>query len=353
MANKPYSEDEQITDVEFIGAGDGEYEDDERTREFKERMREASKGATLNVLRVLTSGKHPHEHIEEIPIERYDWPELLEYLRKEWGAGEYRIQLRDGGSIRKWASVVIAKPLNNNNLPSAPKGHDGDLTRALLERMDNLQAQLLQKNSGSEMEFLEKMKIYRDLFSQPQTDTSSGLKQMAEMLGFFDKLGIGFEKDTGPRGLEAFAPVIGNLIDAAKQQPQTVPQQAGHNLATNPAPRKEPQQNADENYLFKVELNKLVVAASKNGDPGIYAQVIEHQIKPEIISAFFIDEKGRQELYSICPDLKNYPQWIATLIEHLKHLLGLPSTVSHEYENNAEDLTEKDGDDKKSPHDAA
>ena len=200
-------------------------ERDKKVDDFADAMRELSDNGEVIVKRQTGNGKEPMEHVAVFEPDEYSYSQLVEHLRREYGGGLYRIYLRSGGKNRGNSLIRIAETLNKgvDTRPSIG-GEVGSILHTVLERMDRMQQNQPQQ---TEKDFLEKMVIYKQLFSDSKS-SSNPMAQVKETLELMNLLKEGntieHDSESGfSKLIESLAPVAAAVMTQPKAAPQNYP----------------------------------------------------------------------------------------------------------------------------------
>lgn len=290
-------------------------------------------------------GKASMTFLDAFPPDKFTLSQLQVYLKDKYGGGDYRIHVRAGGHVRANRLISIEAPKDDkrSNISEA-----GDILSSVLGEMRRQNERMLElmhsRNNDDDQEekVLSKMMKYKALFgSETSHQSSGGLGQIKETLELFAMLGInlggGAEKETGFMDiLEKSLPVV---LSGMSQQSRQLPQPQQTQYKQNPI---QPEDDIMlKEIMIKNGLNQLLVAAQKNSDPGMYAQLVLDQFGEQRVLEFFSNPEQIDKIIKTNPKLAEHIEWFELLIEHLKALMGQESKVSDQYD----DLTGDDDND--------
>lgn len=259
----------------------------------------------------------------------------LDGLRDTYGAGTYRVHVREGNKIRANSEILIGAPIKRqeNNVPD----------------MNNILNQVKSENQNMMMQFMQmQMGMMEKFFTATNSRQGSSLGELAEVIAilkpeqkavesnvdlFFK--GIEFYKEMAGEKTSDENPIMGVLaslaptvLAALNTQPRA-PQQV---VPVKPAiishvekPNQETQQVTEEEKMTLIEraavknyLSMLCAKAKTDSSVELYAEFIVDNIPPERIVAIFGVENPIEELSKIQPDCANYKEWFEKLIEEIK-----------------------------------
>lgn len=327
-------DDGDVTVVEFFTENLGT-DAESRAADMSDALR-SGRDPYVTVHRITGSGNAPEEYVTRLPADKFDFGQLQEFIAKNYGGGDYRVRLYSSNKLVKSGNrmISIAHPVEK------PANQDQGLLSVLIQKMDRqneiLMAALTKKvevqpqqfNRESYLDELLKMKA---LFGG---GGGGGIESIKEALGFVKELGlnIGQEKEEAGFGelLAQFAPLVTQAAD--QPVPQVQPKMRGYQEnPINSNPQRSQQMNMQQMQL-RFGLGQLLAAARKNADPGHWAITVLDMLDGETVKQFVSEGDPVKKMIELCPDVEAHKQWFRLLAEHLKALLGLPSTVSDEYD---------------------
>ncbi len=277
-------------------------------------------------------------HVERIAADKYDVGQLLDYLASNYGGGDYRVRVYANGKLTANKLMSIASKLKKENEHTLNAPNTGSEVAQSLQAFMHAMAQqnqqmieLMQNNKPDEMEMLNKMMMYKQLFASENSGASNGISQLKESIEVMGSLGIQIggpteEKDSGFTDLiEKLAPVMGA---AMQQQPH--PQRP-----QRPQPNPN-QQKSDNpmfgNMMFKGGINLLIGAAKKNAHTMTYAEMIFDHLDEDKIREFITAPDAALKLQKFAPETAKHAAWFDDLAEHVKAQLGMKSKYSDLYQ---------------------
>jgi hypothetical protein len=294
--------------------------------------------AFINVSRQSDGGRSPMEFVGRFPADKFDFGQLQIHLQDNYGGGDYRCMLYVKGKVKANKLLTIASPKMRNE-----SGDTSLLLNRMMDRMEKMQNQIVtimqDKTTGgnSRMEFMQELMMMKQIFSNDQKQTGSGLGQIAETVEVLKTLGVsigGGESESGGFSglLSLAAPLLQKAMEAPA--PQTQPQLTApprQQLRPNPIQPIQPQKLPPEierkremNLMIRLGINQLVAAAKREGDHHEYAVMVLDNIPEETAIGFFKDPSGMAKLIEIQPEVSNHLIWFETVGEHVKAILGLP-----------------------------
>lgn len=348
-------------DAEFEEMHDAYADEKSAYESFANDLDGEDKMATLRVSKIpdVTGGVHPTNaktiHCFACPIDRYNFDELIEYIREYYGGGIYRlIGVQKGQRGHKFNRLVqIAEPLkkkDNNDSHSAHPQFD-TIARTLLEmqeRTEQFMGRLMQGSSNVQQSpnvdpwnGLEKMvailATLNGVIPKPGAQGGDVLSEL-ERLAKFKELGqtfFGSESDSASeKGFYDLATEglrqIGPLIQTAAQRgafalpnPNAQPAPGGPQIsAPQPAPdvsvQPEPalQQSSNGNAAMKQQVDILVINAEKGIDAEQMAETILN-LTPEgqlaALRDFVSQDDCVARMAAMNPAVMTHESWFSAL----------------------------------------
>lgn len=283
--------------------------------------------AFINVSRQLSGGNSPMEFVGRYPADKYDFGQLQAHLQREYGGGDYRLMLYAKGKLRANKLITIATKIASATGPQTSTG--GEVSQILATIMTTMRDQnermisLMASQKTDEMEMLNKIQLYRSIFSDGNSGGGNALSQISETVALLGSLGIEVGAGQKEEGnaftalIEKAAPLF---VSAAQQQPQYKP---------NPSPRGEKPMFG--NMTLKMGISQLLKAAAKNGDASLYAEMVLDQLSPETVKNFITSPDALDKMRQLDARVGEYLPWFTDLAEHIKAMLGMPSKYAHLY----------------------
>jgi hypothetical protein len=308
---------------------------EQKLEEILSGLNTATENAYIALYRQNGSGKESLTFLHKFPADKFEGVEdILEFLAKKHGGGDYRIHVRIAGRLAANNLVSVESPKQDDN--ELPRGVDPAINALLaqMEKQNQMIAALYQQmaeqakapsQSQSRKEMLEEMLMYKQLFGGQQS--SGGLGQVMETIGFLKEVGVNVggiaeEKEEG------FSDILKNalplLTTAMQQQPQPRPVQP----TVNPTMQ---QQNALK-LQIKMAVDTAVRMAGKGMDPQTFAEMVDAQLGENSIK-LVSDPNIHAILLAYNPNVAAHRPWFDDVIEHIKAMNGLPSRFSSEYDD--------------------
>ena len=185
----------------------------------------------------------------------------------------------------------------------------------------------------SEMEMLNKMAMYKQLFSDGGQQ-SNPMKQMKELFELQTLMG-------GQMGLPAPKEEEESFSDIFKM---AAPLFAQAQQAQAPVPEPTPQPNPIDkekqrmNFMIKMGINQLLKAATKGKAHELQAEFLIDTLGEERARQLITAPDAIEKLIAINPKVNDFKVWFMLLGEHIKAQLGMESSVSSLYVDE-QDLT--------------
>lgn len=272
---------------------------------------------------------------------------LLERIQQEYGGGKFRCYVHDGVGMRANRVVSIAerrKPAQQDQGVTAVQ-----TMQAFMDRLDARFAQMLQPRQDTEEAVLGRIKVMAEILRPQAQEQSAGaaLRDVMDALHKGIELGKSMNPDAGgsntegvlAAALNTFAPVIAKAAQAAPPvrpvPPIRVPAAAGV-ASSSPgpiAPAAPPvqQQQApvyvdDEGEVtMRQLLNLVVLGASRNAEPSLYAELVIDQAGEEQVRQLIGQATAPamvEMLASIDPRVQRHAKWFLELHGAIVELLS-------------------------------
>ena len=271
-----------------------------------------------------------------------------ERLRKDFGSGEYIVNLiKDGKLFRKFRVPILA--------PATPAA-GGDLANILKAMSDQNQAMFAQirqmatpalasppKDQTETMkEMLQMMVLMKSVMSPPENQGSK-MGEFLEMLKTVKELiPEASGKETGlydvvkdVLGSPIFGAAISNAMQPKTPQaariaaPQPLPQGEAEPAQVQ-QPEEQPQMNSFQQQMAKVYISNLVQSAKAGSEAELYAEVIVDQLPEPVIRENLLTPDAIDRAATLVPEVNNYRPWFKALQESLIKYLSEPSPVQNE-----------------------
>lgn len=320
-----YDDKENVTVVEFF-TDNLDTDADEKAAAMSEALRQGRDPYIL-IHRILSGGNSPEEYVARFPADKFDFGQLQDYLAENYGGGDYRVRLYSSNRLVKAGNKLISianrkKPVQSNQ--------GGDLVALILQKMDQQNQMLMNilqskpKESNNRAEFLDELIKMKAIFGG---GGGGGIDSVRDALGLIKELGVPVgevqKEDAGfSELLEKLAPLV---IHAQPQQVQPNP--------INPQDQQRRQQMNMQQMQLRIGIGQLLTAAKKNADPGHWATTVLDMIDMETVKGFVSEGDPVEKMANIAPEVGSYREWFKLLAEHLKAQMGLPSSVSSEYDD--------------------
>lgn len=344
-----------VTDVEFEVPDREELtEAQKRAEALKEALSEDSEAFVTVHKHENGSGTSGGAFVDKMPADKYDHGELLIFLKREHGPGDYRIRLYANGRLKANKLVTIARPLNHSgekSLQISPGSDAAQLLQQVLQPIREQQNQMLEfmrqtqerpNQMESMMQTMQMLAMFKDVLGGGNSAPANSLQQMRDMMALIKELkGDVIEGEKEEEGgftkmIEALAPAfVAGMNAPAKQQ----------NYRPNPAPQNQPQRNPQEMMLLN-GFKMLINAASKKADPGHYAPLVIDTVGAEKVAHYCQSAESFASLVKMAgPAALTYAAWFEDLRQHLLALLGMPSKFGDLYDDADDAITGEIDDD--------
>jgi hypothetical protein len=305
--------------------------------------------SAINVFQMVdVAGRKDLAFVTSYPLET--WQDLRANLQREFGGGEFRIQIRAHGAFVVNKTIPVIRPPNWKPPPAAAEpapAIDGQLQLAMAtmaESLKELKAQLATPPAQTRADFLEEMRLTRDLFApsspapafDPMEAFMRGLTLARELI---PEGGGGGDSSMNPMalfktiaetvqsiasmqqpgaGVPAIAAPKSNVIPLKSQAVSaavTVP--AAAPAGGTAAPESDPMQQTMVNAI-----RFLVSQAAADNPVGTSADLIlqnvpEEQLTPLLAAPNFVDL-----LAASVPEVKQHVAWFTALRDDLRTQLA-------------------------------
>jgi hypothetical protein len=347
------------TELEHVQTSAREEADPEEDRQLDEVFADFPQNETcIELYRVNAQGGRPM-FLDQLSPSEFS----MAYVTEKFGGGRYRAKAKykNGDKVdepfeiegdpfpvkRKLPSAWNATPLE----PVLPTQRSGFQQAAVVETGNDFQAamlammrQLMQEARGSEMAFLEKMKLYKEMFA-PQTQKEAPLDVALNMFTKGVELAGMQQGGDGPNfwmmALRELKDPLTKIVDTistavSQQKPQLASALVQPGAAPlpvpppSPAPVPEPVSGDDMILLFvKSVLPSLINGAAKNADPATYADFLLDQVPGsayDALRSWLLAPDCLERLAMIEPGIRFQQEWWSslrsTLLESLNEELG-------------------------------
>jgi len=296
-----------------------------------------SNGAYVNVYR-LVQGK-PDAYLIRLAPEDFS----IESIKQQYGGGVYRIRAYRRNELRQSRIfrndiINIADAPKEPEKPLAPPPPDvlPALIAALQDGFARLGAIIVEaRPRESEEQMLNKMLVYKQLFSSAPTGPTS--PPMTEMLGAVKEVLAlsntmreysGNGEGGGPDGMSVLMkamdtfgkPLVEGVMAAqqaqAQAQAQAMPPAPGPVLPA-PAPQAQHSVQKSEADMMKtvvrMYLGELVNAAAGKGDVNLYADVILDRVPDATLDELVMPADWFERMVRIQPAVAQHREWFTQL----------------------------------------
>lgn len=355
---------DEVEDIEFEVDTNGPQQKtsaDNLLDELMLELNDTSDKVSLSVYRQTGNGQESMQFVESMPPDKYGYTELLNYIRECYGAGDYRLQVRQNGKLKANKLVQIAKRISQPQNNPQNSGNEN----ALLHAIQGMQEQIAQQNQviarvmqqpqgNNKKEFLEEMMLYKQLFAGDTSKQSGGVGELLQSVDALKSLGINVGIPSPDDKEEGFVDMIDKVSPLLMQvmsqpQPQVTPQPQ-----VNPTPNpSERDPKMFQQMMIKAGIGQLVKSAQKNLDPSLSAEYLTNLYEKEMIEKFLMAPQALDQAAKMDPRVTDHVDWFNNLKEHIKALYGQPSKFADQYSeftNEADDaITVEEPNDKSEP----
>lgn len=292
--------------------------------------------ASINVY-AIRPGSRGGEFVDSFPVDAFAGEaSFLKRIRDEFGAGEFRIQLRHGRTFRVNRIVRIAPARER-----APRDEPGAAVAAALARLDEQfrrSEQLVREaitarpqQPESEEAFLRRLQLYREVLGGGAG--ASAARSGAESIEVFLQglnLGRSLEPSTGAGTTDVLLETVKTLGPALVRAVQLGDRPALPAQPARPAPPAKPAPAApgapgDDPAMsaaVRKLLEQLIDAAERDADPDLYAELTLDQVGPDAVQQLFAAGDPVILLGNLDPRVLEHRDWFTALQASLQELLA-------------------------------
>lgn len=316
---------------------------DEMADEWSDFLSGSGDAAMIYVYRQPGNGQTAFEFVDSFPADQFEPASLMKRLRNEFGGGNYRVQLRNGGRVKSNKLMSVAAPLKGD---TPRESGDTGIMRAMLEEMRQMrQEQNKAADPMASMQtMLAMMASMKEVLGLGQP--RNAVREMVETMTAINELrdlNPAPEESGGPGWVGPLLNALPTLVQAAMARPVVqAPPRPVQTVKPNPAPVAAGAATVTENLndqqrvIIADYLGKACAAASW-GVPAETAadKVMEHVSEEQAaqIEAMLTVPNLLDEAAKIVPDVAKYRDWFADVLEWLKAHFGLPSQYAAEFDD--------------------
>lgn len=262
----------------------------------------------------------------------------IDAVQATYGAGEYSVQVRQGGRIRSRRVIRIAKPretpqsnftANGLELISKQIEESNAKFLAVLERLNMPQAPV--KTTTDMLNELMLMKQVMGVDNKPQNNMQDFLTMLDVAKGLVPAQGEASTNDILMEGIRSLAPALMAGATQPRQQiPQQIPQRQNPimpNVPYSPAPPIEnptepaqplnaevlPIESDDMKIQERLFFNLLISNAQKDNDPAPYAAMLLDIVGDDVAEQMLNDPNWFKNLIEKDPRCQSFEQWFSEL----------------------------------------
>lgn len=253
--------------------------------------------------------------LETYPADTHNYLSLFQEIRSKWGAGIYRIHVKEGKKIIANEAMEI---LPCQELSIKQDNSALDLARELMNKKPQIDI------DEQEIKFLKKMEMYKAIFQQQQPVQANPGLDLLSAVSLLKELGLNVgvgKEDAGfVKLIESTAPVLQQLAESlAKKEDQTPKQK-----------QLEPK-HYDPLILF------FLSCAQNDSDPALYAHVLLDRLPQKFIETFINSANYYELVEQLHPKFSLYHDWID---EIRKEIIGI--IIEQKQENEQPEDTEQE-----------
>lgn len=306
---------------------------------------QAEDNAVINVYRQLSGNNAKMPFLFTVPIDKYTIPELQQYIRDNYGGGDFRIHIRHGRHVvanklltieAPKAAPVQEQPRNNELQPVVDRLMDriDRMEERISERNNNPAPQPAQKDPMDVMkETISLIGSMQGLFPQQKSNAreKSLLEQIEEAEKIYERLGRNRNDDGGFGQLmrDGLSPIIQIMQEEARARRE--------GRAPNPSAKSQPKTDGGNSSTqssgsemdagnMMNHVRTLVAAAERGGDPEVYAEVVLDFVpeeKQDEVGAFLSDPNSIDIIIGHFPQAEQHRDWMNSLREAILRSLDL------------------------------
>lgn len=327
---------------------------DQRTMEFLDKAASYGAEASIIIRKQADDGTDSMDYCERVPVDRFDFWQLHDYIARKYGGGIYRLFVTRKGTRGLLENILITISKQAEKIEAQKTGlNSGDpVMMRLIDAMDKLQQRVEQRIGGNApvdpteqmMKMLQMMQMMQSL--QPKTTPMTDLlgfvksvKEIGPMLG----LGEGEKEDSLPWG-QIISSALPALVGAMHQKPvrqvnpraRPVPPEP---KVVNPKEDAKPMPNIEgldpqHVAVLKPYIAQACTAAAFGASSEMVAEKIVEAIEqnPELEQLVMLPNVV-DIIVSIDPDATKHKDWFADVVEWVKGHMGLPSKYSDEFDD--------------------
>lgn len=295
------------------------------------------KEAFVNVMRQPFGGNSRMEFVERIPADKYDYGQLMHYLGTTYGGGDYRLMVYASGKLKGNKLQSIAAKIKPDKQGVTAGGEAANILSTVLQQIEANNARMMQMMQqmatpqSNRTEMLQEMLLYKQLFDKP----SGGLGELTQAITALKELGVPIgntiehEKEEGFGDLlSKMTPAIEAIVTANNRMPPIDPQKA-----------RQSQMNMIQKVALKAKLEPFIKASLKKSAPEAYAEMLVDQMDESTLKQYIAAPTAIDDLCKLDPRIVANREWFVLLGEHVKAMLGMPSTVADLYDDEDSDIT--------------
>lgn len=334
------ADDEDVIDVfdTMVNDPTGSTEQQRKLRDVIDDLNDSTDSAELRVYKQSPlGGKSSMALIEVFPPDKFSTTELWEFLRRKYGPGDYRIHVRVNGKLVANKLLEIIPQIKETENVATPAGEMGQFMSRVLDQIAAMQNQIIDMQRGQQSggfdrgEFIREMIMMKQLFGPSDSGGGGGnmISQMRDFMGLQRDLLDNFPGLPAPEKEEGFGDLLEKFTPLVE-----VALNSRSNESSRPQPNPQARRTNQMQFLIRAGISQLLKGAIRNADPATYASLVLDQIPSEEMAIQFLGKSDSlTQLQKMEPKIVPYLPWFIEVIEHVKAQLGMPSTVSDQYED--------------------
>lgn len=302
----------------------------------------AGETAMVYVYRQPNNGQSPFEFVDSFPADQFEPAALMKRLRNEFGGGNYRVQIRQGGRVRGNKLMAVAGKVESTGL--AVQGDPAVM--ALLGELRDMRREMLEAKKQENKSPIEQIKemaalasVMREAFGvgQQQKSMLSELKELVALQNEFKGMFGGGDEDKEPGWTSIIAPLV-QALPALLGAGQPRPPVYQSNPQARPVPPNQPPTGANtvpnltpEQQQLAPHVAKMVFTAEIKSDPAMMAEKLCEAVDqyPQLEHALLLPDII-DRLTAINPAVEKHREWFIDVLEWTKALLGHDSKYKDE-----------------------
>lgn len=244
----------------------------------------------------------------------------LPFLAKNYGAGTYELRIYNGKSqLVRRPKILISEAAARTAVPVGAGGTP-ELVAAMMRGFEQMGQLIVQSRPAAvdEMQMLEKMKMYKDLFGGGSNQGNPF--EMVKMVAGLAREMIPHDgpepfSDTISKLADTFAPLLLKAAERGGLPPPATPARIAAPAAQPATPPQNSQAKGANEMQIKLKMNLLYLCneAANDADPGPYGAIIVQKVPKAVLDSMLIDPDWIEALAKIHPGVRLHAGWFEEL----------------------------------------